>query len=294
MKINSGFENSFTVISLLNQTTELLTHHNLETPRLDAEVLLAHVLKATKTGLYLSLHNYVIEQKRALLQGLIGRRIKGEPVAYLVGRKEFWSLTFEVSSAVLIPRPQTETLIDGALKIFPAESSPSVLEIGTGSGAIAIALATELPRASIIATDISSDALSVAEKNAAANGVTTSITFVEGDLFAAVKAKGKSFDLIVSNLPYIQTKEIPLLPPGIRDYEPHIALDGGFDGLEYYRKVVEESHDYLRPGGCLLLEVGDKQSQDVCTIISRTGGFSLPETLKDLSNIERAVKAFSV
>ena len=271
-----------------------MTHHRLETPRLDAEVLLAHVLKTTKTGLYVSLHSYVIEQKRELLQELIGRRIKGEPVAYLVGRKEFWSLTFEVSSAVLIPRPQTEILIDEAIKVFPAESSPSVLEIGTGSGAIAIALATELPRASIIATDISSDALSVAEKNAAANGVTTSITFAEGDLFGAVKAKGKSFHLIVSNLPYIPTEEIPLLPPGIRDFEPRIALDGGSDGLAYYRKVVEHSHDYLRPGGCLILEVGNGQSQDVCTIISQTGGFSPPETLRDLSSIERAVKTFSL
>jgi len=255
---------------------------------------LAHVLKTTKTGLYLSLHNYVIEQKRALLQELIERRSKGEPVAYLIGRKEFWSLTFEVSSAVMIPRPQTETLIDGAIKVFPAESSPSVFEIGTGSGAIAIALATELPRASIIATDVSSDALSLAEKNAASNGVRNSITFVEGDLFAAVKANQKSFDLIISNPPYIPTEEIPLLPPGIRDYEPRIALDGGFDGLEYYRQVVEQSHDYLKPGGCLILEVGNGQSQDVCTIISRTGGFSLPETLRDLSNIERVVKTFSV
>lgn len=253
---------------------------------------MAYVLRTTKTGLYLSLHAYVTAQKRALLQNLIGRRIKGEPVAYLVGRKEFWSLTIEVSPAVMIPRPQTETLIEGALKVFPTESSPSVLEIGTGSGAIAIALATELPRASIIATDISSDALSVAEKNAAVNGVNNSITFVLGDLFDAVKTDGKSFDLVISNPPYIPTEEIPLLPAGIRDYEPRIALDGGSDGLECYRKVVEQSHDYLTPGGCLLLEVGDRQSQDVCAIITLTGAFSSPETLRDLSNIERAVKAF--
>jgi len=269
-----------------------LTLPNLETPRLDAEVLLAHVLKTTKTSLYLSLHKYVTAQKRALLQELIGRRTKGEPVAYLVGRKEFWSLSFEVSPAVMIPRPQTETLIEGALKVFPAESSPSVLEIGTGSGAIAVALATELPRASIIATDISPDALSVAEKNATANGVNDSITFVEGDLLAAVKFPRKNFDLVISNPPYIPTGAIPLLPPGIRDYEPRIALDGGFDGLEFYRKLVEQSHDYLRPGGYLLLEVGNGQSPEVCTIIARTGAFSPPETLRDMSNIERGIKAF--
>jgi len=254
---------------------------------------LAHVLNTSKTGLYLSLHNYVTEQKRTLLQELLGRRIKGEPVAYLLGRKEFWSVTFKVSPAVLIPRPQTETLIEGALKVYPAESSPSVLEIGTGSGAIAIALATELPKASIIATDISAHALSVAEKNAAANGVSSSITFVEGELFAPVEAKGTSFDLIISNPPYIPTEEIPLLPPGIRDYEPRVALDGGSDGLESYRKLVEQSHDYLKPGGCLILEVGSGQSEEVCIIISQTVGFSPPETLRDLSNIERAIKTFS-
>jgi release factor glutamine methyltransferase len=292
LKINLGFENSFTVISLLNQTTVLLTLPHLETPRLDAEVLLAHVLKTTKTSLYLSLHKYVTAPKRALLRELIARRIKGEPVAYLVGRKEFWSLPFEVSPAVMIPRPQTETLIEEALKVFSAESSPAVLEIGTGSGAITVALATELPRASIIATDISPAALSIAEKNAAANGVNDSIIFVEGDLFAAVEFHRRNFDLVISNPPYIPSETIPRLPAGIRDYEPRIALDGGFDGLDFYRTLAEQAPDYLRPGGCLLLEVGSGQSQEVCTMIARSGAFSTPETLRDLSDIERGIKAF--
>lgn len=291
MKINLDFENSFTTLSLLNQTTEFLTLHNVETPRLDAEVLLAYALKTTKTGIYLSLHKYVTAQKRAHLQELTGRRVKGEPVAYLVGRKEFWSLTFEVSPAVMIPRPQTETLVEEALKVLAAESSSSVLEIGTGSGAISIALATELPKVSVIATDISSHALAVAKRNAAANRVLDRITFVEGDLFAAVKARGKGFDLAISNPPYIPTEAIPLLPAGIRDYEPRIALDGGRDGLELYRRLVEQAHAHLKPGGCLLLEVGHGQSMEVCTIIARTGVFALPETLRDLSDIERAVKA---
>ncbi|MFH0812678.1 MAG: peptide chain release factor N(5)-glutamine methyltransferase, partial [Pseudomonadota bacterium] len=218
---------------------------------------------------------------------------KGEPVAYIIGRKEFWSLTFKVNYAVMIPRPQTETLVEAALQLFPSDSSPSILEIGTGSGAIAIALATELPRASISATDISPEALSIARENASAHGI-TSIKFMEGNLYESLKMEGKIFDLIISNPPYILTDEIPRLPAGIRDYEPHLAIDGGLDGLEYYRKIIQEAHHYLKLGGYLLLEVGDKQSPDVCKIISKTGYFSPSETVKDLLGIERVVKAYGL
>jgi len=294
LEISPISDSSHSVLSLLNKTTDYLTHHcPATTPRLDAEVLLAHVLQTDKTGLYLSLFNHVSNKQIEQLQELLSRRIKQEPVSYIVGRKEFWSLTFKVTYAVMIPRPQTETLVEAALQIFPPPSTPSILEIGTGSGAISVALATELPGASVTATDISPEALSVARENASANGV-TSIKFIKGDLFNPLKKDTETYDLIVSNPPYIPSEEIPRLPAGIRDFEPHSAFDGGSDGLEYYRKIAGEAHHYLKPGGWLFLEIGYNQGQDVCHIMCGTGKFSPPKTLKDLSGNERVVKAFRV
>jgi len=260
---------------------------------LDAEVLLAQVLKTDRKGLYLSLPNTISEQEKETLQYLISRRIKGEPVSYIIGRKEFWSLAFKVNPAVMIPRPETETLIEETLKIFSPLSSPSFLEIGTGSGAISIALATELPRASIIAIDISPGALSVAKENAFSHGV-RSIQFIQGNLFDPLEGGKTPFDLIISNPPYIPTTAIPHLPPGIRDYEPAVAFDGGPDGLEFYRKIIREAHHYLNPGGFLLLEVGKEQGHDVTRIMLETRKFSSPEIIKDLAGIERVVKTYRI
>jgi|LQYC01.1.fsa_nt_gi protein-(glutamine-N5) methyltransferase, release factor-specific len=265
----------------------------MPTSRLDAEVLLAQVLKTDRKGLYLSLPNTISEQEKETLQYLLSRRINGEPVSYIIGRKEFWSLSFKVNPAVMIPRPETETLIEETLKIFSPGSSPSIVDIGTGSGAISIALATERPQASIITIDISFEALLVAKENASFNGV-RSIQFINGNLYEPLKEGKKIFDLIVSNPPYIPTAEIPLLPPGIRDYEPYIAFDGGPDGLELYRKIIREAHHYLKRGGYLLLEVGKGQYQEVSEIISETKKFSLPEIIPDLSGIERVVKTHRI
>ena len=268
-------------------------HHQTPTPRLDAEVLLAQVLKTDRKGLYLSFPNIVPEQEKEILQYLISRRINGEPVSYIIGRKEFWSLSFKVNPAVMIPRPETETLVETALKIFSPCSSPSILEIGTGSGAISIALAAELPQASIIATDISFESLTIAKENASSHGV-NSIQFVEGSLYAPLKGERKIFDLIISNPPYIPTNEIPQLPPGIRDYEPHIAFDGGPDGLVFYGAIVQKAPDYLNPGGYLLLEVGKGQGSNVAKMMVETGKLSLPEFINDLSDIERVIKTYRI
>jgi release factor glutamine methyltransferase len=282
-----------TVIACLARIAEFLTPYCPDTPRLDAEVLLTHVLQTDRTGLYLAPYRLVSDREKSLLEKLLSRRIQGEPVSYLIGRKEFWSLRFKITPEVMIPRPQTETLVETALQIFPPESAPHILELGTGSGAIAVALATELPGASILATDISSQALSVARDNASAHGV-TSISFLEGDLYKPLRDEKKTFDLIISNPPYISSADIPRLPGGIRDYEPHSALDGGSDGLDFYRRIIAGAHRFLKPGGWLLLEVGDKQSRDVSALISRTGHFSSPGTAKDLLGIERVVKAAKV
>lgn len=228
-----------------------------------------------------------------MFQNLITRRINGEPVSYIIGRKEFWSLPFKVNPAVMIPRPETETLVEVALKIFSPCSSPSILEIGTGSGAISITLATELPQASISAIDISPEALSAAKENAFSHGM-RSIRFIEGNLFEPLEGERTPFDLIISNPPYIPTNEIPHLPPGIRDYEPAIAFDGGADGLTFYRAIVQKAPDYLKPGGYLLLEAGTGQGHDVAKIMVETKKFSLPEIIKDLSGIERVVKTYRI
>jgi len=260
---------------------------------LDAEVLLAQVLKTDRKGLYLSLSNLISKQEKETFQGLITRRINGEPVSYIIGRKEFWSLSFKVNSAVMIPRPETETLVETALKIFSFCSMPAVLEIGTGSGAISIALATELPQASIIATDISFEALTVAKENASFHGV-KSIQFIEGNLYEPLQGERKIFDLIISNPPYIPTNEISQLPPGIRDYEPHVAFDGEADGLGFYRKIIREAHHYLKSSGYLILEVGKDQSQEVAKIICETKKFSPPEIIPDLSGAERVIKTYRI
>lgn len=254
---------------------------------------MAEVLKTDRKGLYLSLPNRVSEQEKETLQYLISRRINREPVSYIIGRKEFWSLSFKVNPAVMIPRPETETLIEEALKIFSPRSSPSIVEIGTGSGAISIALATELPQASIIAIDISPEALSVAKKNAFSHGV-RSIRFIEGNLFEPLEGERTPFDLIISNPPYIPTNEIPHLPPGIRFYEPAVAFDGGPDGLEFYRKIIREAHHYLNPGGFLLLEVEKGQGNDVARIMVGTRKFSSPEIINDLSGVVRVIKAYRI
>jgi len=260
---------------------------------LDAEVLLAQVLKTDRKGVYLSLPNTVSEQEKETLQSLIARRINGEPVSYIIGRKEFWSLSFKVNPAVMIPRPETETLVDEALKIFSPQSSPSIVEIGTGSGAISIALAVELPRASIIAIDISFKALIVAKENASFHGV-SSIQFIEGSLYEPLEGERNIFDLIIANPPYIPTDEISQLPPGIRDYEPRIAFDGGPDGLTFYRAIAQEAPGYLKPGGYLLLEVGKGQGHDVAKTMVETRKLSLPEIINDLSGIERVVKTYRI
>jgi release factor glutamine methyltransferase len=227
---------------------------------------------------------------RKKLQDLVARRIKREPISYILGRKEFWSLTVTVNPAVMVPRPDTEVLIEAALQLFSVDACLRVIDVGTGSGAIALALAKELPHASVIATDISAEALRVAERNADSNGI-CSITFLHGHLFGPVQSHALAFDLVISNPPYIPTAQIAHLPPGLRDYEPHLAFDGGVDGLAFYREIAQQAPAVLKPGGFLLVEVGYNQNAAVRKIINDTDMFSPPETVLDLSGIQRVIKA---
>lgn len=284
------------VFELLNWSTAYLRDHRIENPRLHAELLLARSLNLSREGLYLHLRDPLKEEEKEALEQLIRRRISGEPLQYILGRQEFWSIDFKVDPHVLIPRPETELLVEQSLVILRENVSgrpPSVLEIGTGSGAIAISLAKEVGDIFLVATDVSREALALARENARLAGILHRVEFVNGDLFNPFHPfrEKEPFDLILSNPPYIPGAEIERLPKEVKDYEPIQALHGGEDGLSFYRRIISEAPFYLRKGGWLLLEVGRDQGRWVSEIIEREECFTPPELIKDLSEIERVVKA---
>jgi len=294
-----GFEDTvlrMRVLEFLNQTTNYLKDHQIESPRLNAELLLARSLNLGREEFYTHLHDPLKESEKEILEKMIERRISGEPLQYILEHQEFWSIDLKVDPRVLIPRPETELLVEQSLRILSEMSlkrTPSVLEIGTGSGAIAIALAKEVKNIFLMATDISRDALVLAKENARSAGVQDQMNFVNGDLFGPLHPpKGRSpFDLILSNPPYIIRPEIKTLAKEVKDYEPRIALDGGEDGLAFYRRIIPEAPFYLREGGWLLLEVALGQSGIVSEMIEEGGNFLKPEFIPDLSGIGRVVEA---
>ncbi len=284
-----------TVFGLLNWSTNTLKDHEIENPRLNAELLLARSLNLSTEGLYAHLHDQVKEREKGELERLIQRRISGEPLQYILEHQEFWSINFKVDRHVLMPRPETELLVEQSLLILSGTSfkrTLSVLEIGTGSGAIAIALAKEMKNIFLVATDISKDALEIAMENAKLEGVQSQIEFVNGDLFGPFRPsrERKFFDLILSNPPYIIRTEIGSLAKEVRDYEPIVALDGGEDGLEFYRRLISQAPFYLREGGWFLLEIGQGQGLLVSELIEGGGNFLKPDCIPDLSGIERVIK----
>ena len=285
-----------TVLELLNWTTHCLKDHQIENPRLNAELLLARSMNLTREGLYVHFNDFVKEKEKEVLEGVIERRISGEPLQYILGHQEFWSIDFKVNPFVLIPRPETELLVEQALWILSKNSlerTSFVLELGTGSGAIVISLAREAKNIFLVATDISMDALLVAKENARSAGVFGRIEFVKGDLFNpfSLLREREPFDLILSNPPYIERSGIQGLPRDVRNYEPISALNGGEDGLAFYRNIISLAPIYLRKGGWLLLEVGQGQGPKVYDMINQKGSFNLPELIKDFSGIDRVVKA---
>jgi release factor glutamine methyltransferase len=282
----------WTVLALIRWADERFKKEGIPTPRLDAEVLLAETLGLDRVGLYTHFDQPLQPDELARFKQLILRRLRREPVAYILGRKEFWSLPIRVSPDVLIPRPETETLVAEVLKVLaPAgKEDLRLLEIGTGSGAISIALAREQPAARITASDISPKALSVAKENAEHNGVREQIRFLQGDLFQPVP-KGETFDLVVSNPPYITQAEISSLTPEVRDYEPRVALSGGKDGLDFFRRALPSVNEYLRPGGWFLAEMGAGQDSQVLNIAEKNRELDSFGFAKDLSGIPRVFKA---
>lgn len=279
---------SWTIGRLLRWLESAFAERGFETPRLDAEVLLAHALGCRRIELYTRFDEEASEEARDRLRPLARRRLDGCPVAYLVGIKEFFSLEFEVSPDVLIPRPDTETLVTEALQRVQKMDSPAVLDMGTGSGNIAIALARHCQTAQVVAVDISGAALEVARRNAERLGVAERIEFIESDLFASVP-QDRRFDLIVSNPPYVATEEWDGLDRGIRDFEPRIAVDAGPGGFGVIERLIAGACRFLKTGGTLLVEVGERQAQAVAQRFEQHPSYVAVATIRDGGDRPRAV-----
>lgn len=280
----------WTIKALLIWTTDYLAKKGIESPKTDALVLLAHVLGCKKVDLHVNFAEQPSEADRNRFKELIQRRVAGWPVAYLVGTRDFYLLTFEVTPAVLIPRPETETLVADALAFLKPKAGPTVLDVGTGSGCIGISIAHQKKDAHVTAIDISPDALEVAKRNAAKAGVADRMTFLQGDLFAPLST-GVAFDLIASNPPYIAGHEFPGLQAEVRDHEPQTALDGGADGLAFYRRIAATVSPFLKPGGKLLLEIGSTQDESVRGLLAAQPDLEVGPTLKDDAKHPRVVTA---
>jgi release factor glutamine methyltransferase len=291
-----------TVIEAIQKSTEFLGKKNIELPRLQAELLLAHLLKLPRMNLYLNFERVLTVPETNALREFIKRRGQREPLQHIVGSTSFCGYEIAVNRHALVPRPETELLAEAGWQFLLAAPKQSeggstlnpqpstALDFGTGTGCIAIALAAKCPNAKIIATDISADALALAKENAAKNNVAERVEFLSGDGFAAFHSEGQvprvsdsdaetkirdsqssflrkwEFDLIVSNPPYIPTAEIKTLQPEVRDFDPRAALDGGADGLDFYRKIAAQAKTFLKPDGKIMLEFGDGQADVIRTI----------------------------
>ena len=282
------------VVDLLDWTVGYFQQHGIPNPRLDAEVLLAHLLEKTRLQLYLHFEMPVFQEHLTPFRELIKKRIAHTPVSYLTNRKEFMSLDFYVDERVLIPRPETEQLVETILTT-KTENPQRLLELGTGSGVIATSLALQQPEWEIVATDISEPALTVAQKNAETHACTEQIKFLSGDLFEPIEAINTNgntrFDWIVCNPPYVKNTERDTLSPDVRDHEPEIALFAGDDGLVVIRRLIAEAPKHLAPGGKLIFEIGERQADSVRALIDAESTYCTYELFKDYADKERIVLA---
>jgi release factor glutamine methyltransferase len=285
-------DTTWTIQKLITWTTQHFAKLGLDSPRLDAELLLAHAMNCSRTDLMVRFHEEPTEVERKAFRQLVEQRTQRWPTAYLIGRREFYLLPFAVTPAVLIPRPDTETLVQTVIEKLTSDKAitrPHLLDLGTGSGCIAITLAHRIKSATVVAVDVSPDAAAVAKQNATTSQVGDRVTIHVGDLFAAVPS-GSLFDVIVSNPPYISSSEIPTLMPEVRDHEPRLALDGGPDGLAFYRRIAAEAARWLKPNGWLIVEIGSQQADGVGDVF-RTSGWAVGRTIKDNGGLARVIVA---
>jgi release factor glutamine methyltransferase len=281
---------TWSIGALLDWTARYLAKKGSEYPRLDAEVLLAHALECRRIDLYTRYEETAPEEARTRFRELVRQRLEGCPVAYLVGRKEFFSLPLEVTPAVLIPRPESEFVVLECLRLAKGLGELRVLDIGTGSGNLAVTVAHQHRGARVAAVDRSPEALAVAARNAARHGVADRIRFLAGDLFEPIPV-GERFEFILSNPPYIAHEDLDRLPAGVRNYEPLLALDGGPDGFAVFDRLVAQAADYLVPGGYLIVEIGAPQHEMARKRILEVDAYELGETIYDGSRHPRVLRA---
>lgn len=283
----TGEAESWSVRRVLSWAADDLKRRGNDTGRLDAELLLARVLQVDRIGLILHAERPLSPGELGSFRELFKRRRSGEPVAYLLGEREFYGISLRVDARVLIPRPDSERLVEVALeRTRPRSMLGSALDLCTGSGCVAIAFARTRPTWSVTASDVSPAALEVARDNAHRTGAIRNLRLLEGSLFAPVV--GERFDLITANPPYIPSAELASLPPDVRDFEPRLALDGGADGLDFVRRIAEQARQAMHPGALLALEIGADQGAAASAVL-REHGFAAVELARDLAGRDRVV-----
>lgn len=281
---------TWTTLAVLDWTRAHFERVGVESPRLDAEVLLASALGSSRVMLYARFDQPLSHEERARFRVMVVRRSRGEPTAYILGEREFYGMALEVTRDVLIPRPDTETLVDLALAELKPRAAPQVADVGTGTGCIALAIAREVAAARVLALDASPAACEVARRNAARHHLEARVTVIESDLLHGLPAGPPELDLVCANLPYIPRGEISGLMRDVRDFEPHRALDGGEDGLDLVRALITQASGRLVPGGKILLEIGHGQAAAVRAHLL-DAGYTEPRIHQDLARRDRVVEA---
>jgi release factor glutamine methyltransferase len=276
------------IVGLIGEAKTQFAMHGIESPQLEAELLLAAALGTTRSQLYLQSDRAPTAGEASVFSGFVEKRIERIPLQYITGEAGFRHLTLQVDSSVLIPRPETEILVEVALELAIHRGGSNVLELGCGSGAIALSLLYESESTRVVATDISAGAIRTASRNAVRYDLDSRMRFVCGDLLRPLR-EAAHFDMIISNPPYIRSGDLGALEPGVRDYEPRQALDGGVDGLTFYRRIARDAAGLLSAGGQLFLEVGDDQSGEVMEILRESGNYVDVAARKDLNGIPRVV-----
>lgn len=290
------FPDKHTVSNLIYWASQILQGHGIDSPRLDAEIVLAHLLGCRRIDLYVNPDKPVEKTITTSYKRSIQKRARRVPLQYITNHAEFMSMDFYVDERVLIPRPETELLVEAVVKraqILSRENEIVIIDIGVGSGNITIVLAKKIDKARIIAVDISPDALAVARINAQRHEVLNKITFLCGDIFKPLEGyriESKA-DFIVSNPPYVSHDEFNTLQKEVRDYEPYTALVSGQDGLQMFKRIIVEANTWLKPGGFIIFEVGEKQAPQVARLLQDAGCFKKPEFIKDYQHIHRIVIA---
>ena len=280
----------WTIGRILQWTEQYFQSKEMDTPRLDGEVLLSHVLGKDRIYLYTHYDQPLIQEELDAFRPLVQERAKGHCVAAIIGEKDFMGLTFKVNDKVLIPRPDTETLIEHVLGAYPKDSKVRILDVCTGPGTILLSLLHYLPNACGVGLEISTDALTVAEENRERFNLNDRVQLLESDMFSALDGKAEKFDLIVSNPPYIRTGDAKLLSQDVLN-EPHIALFGGEDGLEFYRILAKACGTYLKSQGRIAFEIGYDQAEEVKSLLKEASHYSNIQCIADLGGNNRVVTA---